>query len=157
SVIPPEKHLFNVKAIDAKTVWAVGDWGALAVTHDGGDTWEDRSLGTITVKTEETAGRVTSTISDDIILYDMRFPDPRQGYIAGEFGTLLATSDGGATWWKRDVGTEKTLFGVTFTTPDTGWVTGIDGLILRTKDGGKTWDVQHGSPGSEGIEELSFA
>src|SRR5439155_17890892 len=29
SVIPEDKPLFNVKAIDARTVWVTGDWGAL--------------------------------------------------------------------------------------------------------------------------------
>ena len=40
----PDKHLFNVDCVDANTAWAVGDWGAIMVTHDGGEHWEDRSL-----------------------------------------------------------------------------------------------------------------
>ena len=156
SVIPPEKHLFYVRAVDARTVWAVGDWGAITVTHDAGESWEDRSLGTVTVKVEERPDRIANTISDDIILYEVSFPDPQHGYIAGEFGTLLATADGGQTWEKRDVGTEKTLFGVSFSTPEKGWVVGIDGLILRTRDAGKTWEVQHGATQTESIEELGF-
>jgi len=158
SVIPPEKHLFNVHAIDAKTVWVVGDWGAIAVTHDGGERWEDQSLGLgkITLKTEETGGRVTKTITSDVILYDVDFPDPQHGYIAGEFGTLLSTDDGGQTWTKRDVGTEKTLFGVGFATQEKGWVTGIDGMLLHTRDAGKTWVVQHGATEEGSLEELGF-
>jgi photosystem II stability/assembly factor-like uncharacterized protein len=156
SAIPADKHLFSVKAIDAKTVWVVGDWGAMAVTHDGGSSWQDRSLGTVTVKMEETPDRVTKTLSDDIILYEISFPDPLHGYIVGEFGTLLATADGGETWEKREVGTEKTLFGVCFSTPDKGWVVGIDGLILHTRDGGRHWDVQHGSMEAGTIDELGF-
>src|SRR5205823_14787864 len=85
SAIPPEKHLFNLKAIDARTVWVVGDWGAMATTHDGGATWEDRPL------------------AEDVVLYAVSFPDPQHGFIAGEFGTLLATADGGRTWEKRPV------------------------------------------------------
>jgi photosystem II stability/assembly factor-like uncharacterized protein len=156
SAVPPEKHLFDVAVIDARTVWAVGDWGAIEVTHDGGATWEDRSLGTTTVRTDESAGRVTNTLTDDVILYAVSFPDARTGFIAGEFGTLLATADGGETWAKQDVGTEKTLFGVMFATPDKGWAVGIDGLILHTKDGGRSWAVQHGSARVESIEELGF-
>jgi len=136
--IPPEKHLFNVHALDARTAWAIGDWGAIALTHDGGTTWEDHSL------------------SDDVVLYDLSFPDPQHGYIVGEFGTLLATADGGATWEKRDVGTDQTLFGVTFTTADAGWAVGIDGLILRTTDGGHAWSLQHGRARAEALEDLGF-
>jgi photosystem II stability/assembly factor-like uncharacterized protein len=156
SAVPAEKHLFNLKVVDAHTVWAVGDWGAIEVTHDGGATWQNRSLGTITVKVEDSGDRVASTLTDDVILYAVSFPDPQHGFIAGEFGTILATSDGGETWEKRDVGTDKTLFGVRFATPDKGWAVGIDGLILHTNDGGRTWVVQHGATGTESIEELGF-
>ena len=151
-----EKHLFKVKAIDPQTAWAVGDWGAIISTKDGGATWQDRSLGVTPVKTEEVAGRKETTITDDIILYDVAFPDPQHGFICGEFGTLLVTSDGGATWARRTAPTEKTLFGVYFTTPDRGWVVGIDGLVLRTEDAGRTWEVQHGHPEASGVEDISF-
>ena len=156
SPIPPDKHLFSVHAVDAQTVWAVGDWGAITVTHDGGATWEDRSLGTITIKVEESPGRLTSTLSDDVILYDLAFPDRDHGFIAGEFGTILATSDGGRTWGKLVAGTEKTLFGLSFATLERGWAVGIDGLIIRTRDGGRTWEVQQGKAGMEDLEELGF-
>src|SRR3989454_913077 len=109
SAIPPDKHLFCVKAIDANTVWVVGDWGAIAVTHDGGATWENRSLGTVTIKMEETPERVTKTLSDDIILYEVSFPDPQHGYIVGEFGTLLATADGGETWEPHELPEKQRL------------------------------------------------
>jgi len=154
--IPPEKHLFALRAIDPQTVWAVGDWGAMTVTRDGGATWEDRSLGTVTVKVEETGDRTTNTLTDDVVLYDVSFPDPQHGFVSGEFGTLLATVDGGQTWQKREVGTEKTLFGVCFVSPDEGWVVGIDGLILHTRDGGQRWEVQHGSAEPQSIEDLGF-
>jgi photosystem II stability/assembly factor-like uncharacterized protein len=154
--IPSDKHLFNLKVIDARTVWAVGDWGAMTVTHDGGQTWEDRSLGTITVKVEQTPQRTANTLTDDVILYDVSFPDPQHGFVAGEFGTLLVTADGGKTWERREVGTEKTLFGVWFVSPEEGWTVGIDGLILHTHDGGSTWDVQHGAAEAESIEDLGF-
>jgi len=151
-----EKHLFKVKAIDPQTAWAVGDWGAIISTKDGGATWQDRSLGVTPVKTEEVGGRAATTITDDIILYDVAFPDPQHGFICGEFGTLLVTSDGGATWMRQTAPTEKTLFGVYFTTPDRGWVVGIDGLVLRTEDAGRTWEVQHGHPEVSGVEDISF-
>src|SRR6185436_4431461 len=107
SAVPPEKHLFGVHALDARTAWVVGDWGAIAVTHDGGETWDDRSLGTAVVKVEESPGRTTTTLTDDVILYAISFPDAQHGFMVGEFGTVLATADGGETWMKRDVGTEK--------------------------------------------------
>ena len=151
-----EKHLFKVRAIDANTAWAVGDWGAMIVTNDGGATWQDRSLGVTPVKTEELPGRTVTTVTDDVILYDVSFPDPQHGFIVGEFGTLLVSADAGATWFRRATPTEKTLFGAHFVTPERGWVVGIDGLVLRTDDGGHTWEVQHGKPEAAGVEEINF-
>jgi photosystem II stability/assembly factor-like uncharacterized protein len=156
SAIPSEKHLFSVQAIDANTVWAVGDWGAIAVTHDGGETWEDRSLGTVIVPIEEAGAGTGKRFSADVILYAVSFPDAQHGFIAGEFGTLLATADGGATWEKRDVGTEKTLFGVRFATAERGWAVGIDGLLLHTEDAGRHWEVQRGEVRAEALETLGF-
>src|SRR4029079_12282208 len=78
------------------------------------------------------------------------------GYIAGEFGTLIATKDGGATWVKRTLPTDKTLFGIYFSTPSEGWAVGIDGLVLHTTDAGATWTVQHGNPEPATIDELAF-
>src|SRR5262245_44504028 len=151
-----EKHLFKVHAIDAQTAWAVGDWGTMISTKDGGASWQDRSLGVTPVKTDASPGRTTTTITDDIILYDVSFTDREHGFACGEFGTLLATTDGGATWWQRRTPTEKTLFGVHFVSPERGWVVGIDGLVLRTDDGGRTWEVQHGKPEAAGVEDISF-
>ncbi len=156
SPIPPDKHLFAVAAVSATNGWAVGDWGAIAVTRDGGSTWEDRSLGVLTVRTEDTGGRAAHIITEDVILYDLSFPDADHGFIAGEFGTVLATADGGATWTKQNTGTEKTLFGVHFPAPERGWAVGLDGLILRTRDGGVTWEVQRGLAGAEALEDVGF-
>src|SRR5262245_42499866 len=138
SPIPPDKHLFNVKAVSPTTGWVVGDWGAVATTKDGGATWEDRS------------------IDQDAVLYDVSFPDAEHGFIAGEFGTVLATTDAGATWTKQETGTDKTLFGVHFATPQRGWVVGLDGLLLHTRDGGSTWEVQRGTARTESLEDLGF-
>ncbi len=156
SPIDTSKHFFKVRAVDARTVWAVGDWGAVAETTDGGGTWEDRSLPKLHVLASERADRQDNLVLEDVILYDVAWPDAQHGYIAGEFGTVLATADGGATWVKRTLPTDKTLFGVTFKTPEEGWVVGIDGLVIHTADAGRTWTVQHGNPEPATIDELAF-
>jgi photosystem II stability/assembly factor-like uncharacterized protein len=156
SPIEPAKHLFKVDALDAQTAWAVGDWGAVLQTRDGGATWTDRSLGGLAIERVETPGRMMQTITDDVILYDVQFVDAQHGFIAGEFGTLLATDDGGSHWRQLVLPTEKTIFGVHFRTPEEGWVVGIDGIILHTTDGGQTWTTQNGLTESGAIEDVSF-
>jgi photosystem II stability/assembly factor-like uncharacterized protein len=125
-------------------------------TQDGGATWTDRSLGALAVERLEASGRTMQTITDDVILSDVEFVDAQHGFIAGEFGTLLATSDGGQHWRQVAIPTEKTLFGVHFRTPDEGWVVGIDGIILHTEDGGRTWTTQNGLTETGAIEDVSF-
>jgi photosystem II stability/assembly factor-like uncharacterized protein len=155
--IADRKHFFRVRAIDARQAWAVGDWGAIAVTIDGGATWTDRSLPTLAIFPPETRpDRNEKLVLEDVVLYDVAWPDARHGYIAGEFATFLATSDGGATWTKRTMPTEKTIFGLAFRSPEEGWAVGIDGLVLHTTDGGRSWQVQHGNPEPATIDELAF-
>jgi photosystem II stability/assembly factor-like uncharacterized protein len=156
SPVPGAKHLFNVAAVDERIVWAVGDWGAITMTRDGGETWLDRSLGILTVSVEDSPDRSLQTVTDDVILYDVMFVDARHGFIAGEFGSLFATGDGGETWRRLTTGTQKTLFGVHFVSPQEGWVVGIDGIVMRTADGGATWDVQRGLVEAGAIGDLSF-
>jgi photosystem II stability/assembly factor-like uncharacterized protein len=156
SPLEASKHLFKVRAVDARTVWAVGDWGAIAVTTDGGATWQDRSLPKLKVLASDRADRQENLVLEDVVLYDVAWPDAQHGYIAGEFATLLATADGGATWVKRTLPTEKTLFGATFVSAQEGWVVGIDGLVLHTADAGRTWNVQHGNAEPATIDELAF-
>jgi photosystem II stability/assembly factor-like uncharacterized protein len=156
SPIHPAKHLFKITAIDAQNAWAVGDWGAVLQTRDGGTTWTDRSLGGLAVERVASPGRMMQTITDDVILYDVEFLDSRHGFIAGEFGTLLATADGGEHWRQISLPTEKTLFGVHFRSAEEGWVVGIDGIILRTRDGGQTWTTQNGLTETGAIEDVSF-
>jgi photosystem II stability/assembly factor-like uncharacterized protein len=69
-------------------------------------------------------------------LNDVFFVDARHGWIAGDFGTLLATSDGGATWRAQASGTHVALQSLFFVDARTGWVTGDFGSILITVTGG---------------------
>ena len=63
-----------------------------------------------------------------------------KGYVAGSFGTIYHTDDGGASWAKQSSGTTAMLWKSSFIAPDTGWISGARGLVLRTYDGGSTWD-----------------
>lgn len=150
------KHFFAVEVLGRDVAWAVGDWGAIAMTTDGGATWHDRSLGVLTIARTTDEASDLQVITDDVILYDVEFADARHGAIAGEFGTILMTRDGGATWERAVTRTEKTLFGIAFASAHEAWAVGIDGIILHTTDGGATWDLQHGVIAQSDIGELSF-
>src|SRR6266487_3966289 len=61
------------------------------------------------------------------------------GFVVGDAGTILKTTDAGATWAPLTSGTTTTLHGVYFFDSDDGVAVGEQGLILRTTDGGAAW------------------
>lgn len=66
-------------------------------------------------------------------------PDGRNGVAVGAGGTVVRTTDAGATWGRPPSSTSFTLNGVWFTGGSEGWAVGNGGTILRTANGGQTW------------------
>jgi photosystem II stability/assembly factor-like uncharacterized protein len=77
---------------------------------------------------------------DDLI--SVSFPTEDDGWACGRYGTILHTSDGGATWRPQSSGTAFTLSGICFVDTKNGWAVGNKGTILHTSDGGETWEKQ---------------
>ena len=85
-------------------------------------------------------------------LHSIYFLDARRGWIAGSNGTLLTTTDGGASWQIAPKPSEDNLRDVFFTDEKNGWLlaerdvfklkTASDArsFLLRTTDGGATWE-----------------
>ena len=107
----PPRHLFAVDAIDENTAWIVGDWGTRYRTRDGGETWEDLSF---LVDEEHPVFQYLSEeeieayargekVYDDVYLNDLQFLDQQRGWIAGEYGMIFYTVDGGETWEKAAI------------------------------------------------------
>ena len=75
----------------------------------------------------------TSNLNGAVLL------DSGTGFIVGDTGTILKSTDAGATWTPLTSGTSMTLHGVYFLDPDEGVAVGDSGTILRTTDGGAAW------------------
>ncbi len=71
-------------------------------------------------------------------LNDVYFSDLNTGTAVGANGTIIRTTDGGATWSLQASGTTKALHGVIFTDQNTGVAVGARGTVLQTVDGGAT-------------------
>ena len=99
--------------------------GALASSGDG---WTVQYVGT-----------------DTDALNAISFPDAMHGWAVGDNGTILATTDGGATWNAQTTGTAESFNAVSFPDATHGWVVGSGTNILATTDGGATWNVQVGN------------
>lgn len=138
-------YLFSLDALDANTAFAVGDRSMLCKTTDGGKTWTAR-------KVEATAGTSggESLAAADPIFYGVKFADAQRGWIVGEFGKILATTDGGATWTEQSrsllEGTGffdpldlPTLFGLNVANAERITAAGLEAHIARTTDGGQRW------------------
>lgn len=117
--------LFSVSVIDPANAVAVGYYGAILQTQDGGATWLRRDSGTRRS------------------LYSVSMPDAKHGWAVGQLGTILRTDDGGATW-KEQPNDKQTqgvhLFGVHALDANTAWAVGEWGTRIFTSNGGQTWE-----------------
>ena len=80
-------------------------------------------------------------------LYAISFPSNERGVIAGYFGTLLRSDDGGLTWNRQQLPVKELIRRTSFADSSHGWAVGHRGTILATRDGGETWTVQRESDG----------
>ena len=66
------------------------------------------------------------------------FVDNNNGYLVGRSGTVMKTTDGGATWILCNPGQNNSFYGVDFIDINTGFVCG-EGEIYKTTNGGTSW------------------
>jgi photosystem II stability/assembly factor-like uncharacterized protein len=75
-------------------------------------------------------------------LNSVYFIDPNTGYAVGDYGTILKTADGGATWFSQSSGTDQELIHVCSPEANIIFVVAVNGMILKTTDGGTNWIEQ---------------
>jgi len=116
--------LYSAATPDGQHVVAVGFFGAVYVSTDGGETWSQQDSGT------------------QKSLYDVSMADPRRGWAVGQRGLILHTDDGGITWKPQENSKAEQgshLFSVHAVDANTAWAVGEWGTRLFTDDGGITW------------------
>jgi photosystem II stability/assembly factor-like uncharacterized protein len=65
--------------------------------------------------------------------------DSGVGFVVGDAGIVVKTTDAGMTWSPLTSGTTNALYDVYFFDATQGVAVGEQGLILRTTDGGAGW------------------
>jgi len=134
-----DRHVFALEFANDKRGHGAGDYGAMVHTEDGGATWTKQQ---VPAETELPESAFDMGVEPgDVNLYGISYGDENHVWIVGEFGVILASTDGGLTWTQQKAPIESTLFGVHFTDAQHGWAVGVDANIVRTEDGGATWQI----------------
>jgi photosystem II stability/assembly factor-like uncharacterized protein len=124
--------LFGVAIRPDNTIFIVGSKAMLLTSSDQGKTWLQRTL-------KEREG---SDLFQDRDLYGIHFsPGAKIGWIVGEEGIVMKSTDGGDTWTRQQTGIKSNLFNLYPIDDQTVVAVGADGAIVRTGDGGEHWQV----------------
>src|SRR3989304_9248905 len=86
----PHDPLYDLSFTGKRGI-AVGYYGAILISEDGGNQWKQVPSGT------------------KELLASLSFPEASHGWAVGNMGTILATSDGGLTWKPQNSGTSHYL------------------------------------------------
>ena len=65
--------------------------------------------------------------------------DANNGWVSGNGGTILKTTNGGEIWTPQSSGTTANLRDVHFVDANRGWAVGDGGVIVTTSNGGGNW------------------
>jgi photosystem II stability/assembly factor-like uncharacterized protein len=130
------RQLLDIAFVDTQHGLAVGDFGTMVRTDDAGVTWTTIALPQDTKLPPDVAEVVEP---GDVVLYSLSFGSPEKVWVVGEFGVILASTDGGLSWHSQDSPVENSLFGVSFADEQRGWAVGLESTLLATTDGGISW------------------
>lgn len=123
-----DNRLLAVSVNGAGVAVAVGAFGTVLKSADGGRTWEKASPEWVSIMPQ----------GEEPHLYASYVDEKGAMTIAGEFGLILRSVDGGATWKTLHKG-DASVFAMQFRADGVGYAVGQAGSILRTKDSGATW------------------
>ncbi len=125
--------LMDIWFQDGERGWAVGAFGTVLGTSNGGQTWA--SL----------AGELDNP--DEFHLNAITGDGRGRVFIAGEGGTMFRSLDGGGTWESLEPFYEGSWFGVLYSPRhDALFVCGLRGNLYRSSDFGDSWEAAR-SPG----------
>ena len=171
AVVPPtiERRdlLYGVSVSDHGSIWVDGNFGKIIKSADGGKTWSrmesgvDAHLQDIDTWDEQHAlavgnGATVLRTEDGGVhwikvdvphsdvankLSRVRVTGPGEAWVTGEYGTILHTTDYGATWKQMRQPEDVNMSDVDASNPKNIWVAGETGRLFHSADGGATWDM----------------
>ena len=128
--VPVASTLTAVAFADASNGWAVGHWGAILRSADGGQTWRVQR----------------SDIAVDQPLFSVHFKNANEGWAVGLWSLMLHTSDGGEHWEKVNLPVppnakkaDRNLYAIFGDAKGGLFITSEQGRVLRSHDNGASW------------------
>ncbi len=120
----PVDPFLDILMLDARRGFAVGAYGMLYTTSDGGAQWQ------LAIDTIDNPYRYH--------YYAVAVDGNGTLYIAGEAGLLYHSEDGGQHWQRNENVYDGSLFGA-LAQGDRALVFGLRGHVFISEDGGATW------------------
>ena len=124
-----QERLMSVSANRQGLAVAVGGFGALLKSVDGGQTWASLSVD-------------WEAVLNDFLephLYDVHVTEAGIIILTGEFELIMRSADGGETWETLNK-SDSSLFAMYWIDDATGFAVGQNGKVLRTADAGLSWE-----------------
>lgn len=146
-----KEHLFSVAVAPGGKIWAVGHFGTIVHSADGGKSFKPQKYditlpavpdGTTMTAEQESkfaAEAENEGAAEEARLNSVTFVDAQKGWITGEFGMVLHTDDGGATWKRQRSDVGKLMFAIHAVNDKKVIAVGSEGTFIETDDGGLTW------------------
>ena len=133
-----------------------GASAAVGLTFDGGESWQVYSF--LDEPREVPDGTYWLDMTDPSVLARRNLRsahahDADTFIVAGEYGLVYRTTDGGRSWEDISIVSPQTMYGIDTTADGTIFVAGGMGLadntnVLRSVDGGRSWRELHGDLGN---------
>ncbi len=138
--VPVSVTLTGVSFADQSNGWAVGQWGVILHTTDGGETWQ--------LQRSDTAV--------DQPLFSVYFKNKTDGVAVGLWSLVLETRDGGASWNVKNLPAppdggkaDRNLYKIFANAKGDLFVAAEQGIVLRSTDSGDHWSyLKTGNKGS---------
>jgi photosystem II stability/assembly factor-like uncharacterized protein len=122
----PADPFLDVMFIDTERGWAVGAYGLLFETRNGGLQWQIATAGIENMERYH--------------YYSLDKDSAGVMYLSGEAGLLYRSTDKGQTWERLGLDYDGSLFGVFAVDDGVALTFGLRGNIFRSADGGESWE-----------------
>ncbi len=116
----------KVQFVDEQTGFAVGEFGTVLITTDGGNNWERGG-----------------DIPNEFYPMASHFRDQLSGWVGGLGGVIWVTADGGQTWERQQSATNSPIYGIKATDTQV-FAVGGSGTLIEYTNG--EWQFLQGAP-----------